>query len=136
VGHFFRLARKVWRGGQGRSRVFYRPWYKSLTAGSSWPCSTAGGMAQALALAKQRPFDLILSDVRMTGGTGYDVIEVVKADPALRAVPFVFLTATMVDQRDRVRGLALGVARFLVRPTEPRALLAEIQACLREVGKP
>ncbi len=96
---------------------------------------TAEGVADALALAREQPCDLILSDVCMAGETGYDLIKAVKADPRLRDTPFVFLTSTMTDEKARAAGLALGASRFLFRPIEPEALLAEIVACLRDVGK-
>jgi two-component system, cell cycle response regulator len=96
---------------------------------------TAQGIAAALPLALEHPCDLILSDVCMTGESGYDFIRAVKADPRLREIPFVFLTSTMIDEQDRAAGLALGAARYLFRPIEPDALLAEIEACLREAGR-
>ena len=96
---------------------------------------TAGGVAAGLALAREQPCDLILSDVCMGGETGYDFIRAAKADPRLRDTPFVFLTSTMTDEKARAAGLALGAARFLFRPIEPDVLLAEIEACLREAGK-
>lgn len=96
---------------------------------------TAEGVADGLALARVHPCDLILSDVCMTGETGYDLIRAVKADPRLRDTPFVFLTSTMTDEKARATGLALGAARFLFRPIEPAALLAEIEACLRDARK-
>ena len=94
---------------------------------------TAGGMTEGLARAREVPIDLILSDVCMAEGRlGYDFLQAVKADPQLRTIPFIFITSTMLTEKDRAKGLALGAARFLIRPIEPEALLAEIQACLRE----
>jgi two-component system cell cycle response regulator len=82
----------------------------------------------------QTPCDLILSDVCMADGTGCDFLRAVQADAQLRAIPFVFITSTMLDEKDRAKGLALGAARFLLRPIEPQVFLAEIEACLREKG--
>jgi two-component system cell cycle response regulator len=96
---------------------------------------TAGGVAGGLAAARRDPCDLILSDVNMTGETGYDLIRAVKADPQLAAIPFVFLTSTMLEPRDEATGLALGAVRFLTRPIEPQDLLAEIAGCLRKAGR-
>lgn len=93
---------------------------------------TADGVTEGLAVAQTQSCDLILSDVCMSGGSGYDFIRAVKADPQLRGTPFVFLTSTMTDEKSRTAGLALGAVRFLFRPIEPDALLAEIAACLRE----
>jgi two-component system cell cycle response regulator len=92
----------------------------------------ATGVHEGLRAARQNHFDLILSDVCMSGESGYDFIQAVKADNQLAAIPFVFLTSTMVDERDRAHGLALGATRFLFRPIEPDVLLAEIKACLQE----
>ena len=71
----------------------------------------------------------------MSEGDGYEFIQAVRADPQLSVVPFIFITSTMLDEKDRDRGLALGAARFLRRPIEPDVFLAEVRACLREHGK-
>jgi two-component system, cell cycle response regulator len=103
------------------------------------PCGyqviTAERMSEGLVLAREISCDLILSDVCMAEGSGYDFIRAVQADPRLRAIPFVFITSTMLEEKDRAEGLALGAARFLQRPIEPEVFLAEIGACLRENGK-
>ncbi|MFO0938367.1 MAG: response regulator [Gemmataceae bacterium] len=109
------------------ARYILEPWgYRVLTA---------NGPLAALALTRAHPCDLILSDVCMADGSGFDLIRTVKSDPALRDVPFIFLTSTMTNETDRAAGLTLGAARYLFRPLEPDSLLAEIEACLREAGK-
>lgn len=89
-------------------------------------------MTEGLALARQNHFHLIISDVMMNGGSGFDFLRAVRADPQLKDVPFVLLTSTMLDEKDRDLGLALGADRFLRRPIEPGVLLNEIRECLRE----
>jgi len=78
---------------------------------------------------RQRP-DLILSDVCMEDGSGFDFIQSIKSDPQLSTIPFVFITSSMVEEKDRAKGLALGAARFLVRPIDAEKLLAEVSAVL------
>jgi two-component system cell cycle response regulator len=92
-------------------------------------CNAREGLEIAI---QQRP-DLILSDVCMGDGNGYDFIRTVKADPALAKIPFLFITSTRLGAEDRVKALALGALRYLIRPIEPQDLLREIQSCLREV---
>jgi two-component system cell cycle response regulator len=104
----------------------------SLLEASGYKVITAHTMSDALLHAREAAPDLILSDVCMADGNGYDFIRLVKADPQLNSVPFVFLTSTMTTERDRKKGVALGAARFLFRPIEPQDLLKEIEACLRE----
>ena len=96
---------------------------------------TANGMAQALEQARETPPDLIVSDLNMADGNGFDFIKAVKADPRLKHVPFVFITSTCCDESSRAKGLALGAERFLFRPLEPQELLVEIEACLLERKK-
>jgi two-component system cell cycle response regulator len=86
--------------------------------------------AEALTLMRQRPPDLILSDGHMPRQDGYALIKAVKADPQLRAIPFAFISSTLWPEKDREFGLALGAVKFIVRPIEPRALLAEIEECI------
>jgi len=91
----------------------------------------ANGVREALALARETLPDLILSDVHMPGEGGYDFIKLVKVERQLSRIPFVFISSTVWESgKDRAKGLALGAMRFLMRPIEPQALLAEIEACL------
>ncbi|WP_374565323.1 response regulator [Ideonella sp.] len=91
---------------------------------------TAQTPAVAMALAQAERPHLIISDVGMPTGSGFDFIAEVKADPALRDIPFLFLSATHWDERARARGLALGARRYLRRPIDSQTLLYEIRRCL------
>jgi two-component system, cell cycle response regulator len=96
---------------------------------------TADNPEDAMRLAKSERPQLIISDVGMQVGSGFDFIEMVKAEPELRAVPFLFLSATHWDETSRTRGLALGATRYLRRPIESETLLREIRRCLAESGR-
>lgn len=91
---------------------------------------TVDNVAEALRLARQSPPDLILSDLHMPKQNGFDFIKAVHDDPVLSSIPFVFISSTSwhCDRMDEI-GFA-GAARFIQRPIEPRALIAEIEACL------
>jgi two-component system, cell cycle response regulator len=95
----------------------------------------ATSMHEALVCARQTLPDLILSDVNMEDGTGYDLLIAIKADPQLRAIPFVCITSTYLDPQAQAQGLELGATRFLVRPIEPQQLLAVIEDCLEDRSK-
>lgn len=87
-------------------------------------------IAAALAqLARGTP-DLIISDLHIGGERGEDFYAQIKALPKLRAVPFVFISSTVLHDSDRLAALSAGADRFLVRPIDNAFLLAEIQACL------
>jgi two-component system cell cycle response regulator len=92
---------------------------RSILEPRGYKVLTAGGPTEGLTKARKASCDLILSDVCMSGELGYDFIQEVRADPQLRAIPFVFITSTMLDENDRAKGLALGATKFLFRPIEP-----------------
>jgi CheY-like chemotaxis protein len=71
----------------------------------------------------------------MGSESGYDFLIAVRSDPQLLSIPFILITSTMMRERDRERGVALGADRFLRRPIEPQVLLDEISECLREKGR-
>src|ERR1700747_1129445 len=68
---------------------------------------TAENAEQALAEVRGQPPDLILSDVRMPGKSGYDFCRELKGDPATRLIPFVLITG-LTDSSDKVRGIQAG----------------------------
>lgn len=92
---------------------------------------TALTLSEGLRIARERLPALIISDVGMNEGNGFDFIREVKADPALRHIPFIFVSATHWNDASRQLGLELGAVRYLLRPMEPALLLAEIEASMR-----
>ncbi|MFB2564741.1 response regulator [Rhizobium sp. IMFF44] len=74
--------------------------------------------------------DLIVLDVMMPGEDGLSVCRHLRATTD---TPIIFLTATSEDT-DRIIGLELGADDYLVKPFNPRELLARIRAVLRRVN--
>ena len=82
--------------------------------------------AEALALARTRPYDLILMDLVMPGMSGYEATRRIRAlPPPASAVPIVALTATTAPE-DRARCLAVGMVEVLGKPVRPADLLAAV----------
>jgi two-component system cell cycle response regulator len=104
---------------------------RTLFEPAGYHVTTAGDAAGALVLLHEHPFDLVLSDVVMRGGSGFELLGRVRADPELRDIPFILLTSSCTDDQSREIGLELGADRYLIRPIEPEALLGEIRACLQ-----
>lgn len=103
---------------------------RTLLEPAGYEVTTANDAAAALTSLRRQPFDLVLSDVVMRGGSGFELLGRVRADPALRDMPFILLTSSCTDAQSRAIGIELGADRYLIRPIEPEALLAEIRACL------
>jgi len=85
--------------------------------------------ADALAMARERRPDIIISDIEMPVMTGYEFCKAVKTDPALRTVPFILLS-TLADPIDIIRGLDAGADNYVTKPYEPEFLLGRMQSLL------
>ena len=80
-----------------------------------------------LARAREIHPDLVLLDVMMPGLNGFEVHERLQADPELRRIPVVMLTA--LAQRTEVeRAVRHGVQGYVTKPFEPADLLAAVSA--------
>jgi diguanylate cyclase (GGDEF)-like protein/PAS domain S-box-containing protein len=78
---------------------------------------------QALQMATKAPPDLIISDILMPEMDGYEFCRLIKRDPQLQLIPFIFYTATYTDSRDEQLALSLGASRFIIKPEDPAKLL-------------
>ena len=79
-------------------------------------------------LLRQQKFDLVLLDIMLPGGSGFDICTGMRrTDPV---TPILMLTARD-SVADRVRGLKLGADDYLTKPFEMSELLARINALLR-----
>jgi DNA-binding response OmpR family regulator len=87
------------------------------------------GQAALVAAARQRP-DAIILDVRMPLLDGFSVLARLKADPELRAIPVIMLTARG-QERDILSGLQGGAADYVVKPFSLKELLARVDAALQ-----
>ncbi len=96
---------------------------------------TAVNGIEALKKVKSSPPDLIISDILMPEMDGFEFCRRIKKDDKLRTIPFVFYTATYVDQQDEDLAMSLGASRFVVKPMEMDSFLALIQEVLEEHKK-
>src|SRR5574343_1494704 len=85
---------------------------------------------RGLELAALSPTDLILLDIMMPEMDGYEVFERLKANPATRRIPVIFLTAKS-GADDEERGLALGAVDFIHKPLAPSVVLARVRTHLQ-----
>ena len=74
--------------------------------------------------------DLIILDVMLPDGDGFELCRRIRADPSLTSIPILFLTARS-EEADRVMGLEIGGDDYVTKPFSPRELLARVKAHLR-----
>ena len=86
--------------------------------------------ADALRLVRETPPSLILMDAEMPGMSGFQVCELLKADPALAHIPVIFVTSHSGVTYE-VAGFAIGAVDFIAKPVSPPLLLARVKTQLR-----
>ncbi len=85
-------------------------------------------------LGRER-FDLVLSDLNLPGGSGFDLCRRVKAHPALRGLPVVVHTS-QADPVNVLRGLEAGADGFMTKDRQPDEIVGRIRRVLARAGRP
>jgi len=88
--------------------------------------SVGNGLA-ALAEIRRHPPDVLLSDIMMPQLDGIGLATILRADPALRTIPIILLSAR-AGEESCIRGLEQGADDYLVKPFSGRELLARVSA--------
>lgn len=94
-----------------------------------WCATGRAGLIALAARTTERAFSLVILDVGLPDGTGFEVCKQIRTHST---VPVIFLTARNAEL-DRVLGLELGGDDYLVKPFSPRELTARVKAILRRV---
>jgi CheY-like chemotaxis protein len=88
---------------------------------------------EAVAQARAGRPELILMDVKMPVMDGHEATRQIKADPALKAIPVIALTAQAM-QDDRDKALAAGADEYETKPINFNQLTAKIETMLKARG--
>lgn len=83
------------------------------------------------AIEREKP-DLVLLDIMLPGQNGFDVCHKMKANPELRNIPVIILTAK-TEELDMILGLELGADDYVAKPFSPKVLFSRIKAVLRRL---
>jgi signal transduction histidine kinase/DNA-binding response OmpR family regulator len=90
----------------------------------------AGSCAEAVRAVRERRPDLLLVDVQLPDGDGFGLLQRLADERALDRFAAVFVSA-LGQPADKVRGLRLGAADYLVKPFDAMELVARVDAVLR-----
>lgn len=97
-----------------------------LMTHAGYEVATASSAQDAIALARENKFDMVISDIGMPEMNGYELAEVLRSLPEYETVPMVAVTGySMFD--DRNRSMSAGFNEHITKPIDPRAFLALIE---------
>lgn len=86
---------------------------------------------EALDMARQKSYDLVLLDIMMPEMDGYEVLQTMKADSALRSIPVIMISA-LEEIESVMKCMELGAEDYLTKPFDPVLLKAAIARCLKK----
>ena len=109
-----------------------RAYLKGLLAARYEVEAVADGEAALAAARRERP-DLVLADLMMPRLDGFGLVRSLRADPALRRIPVILLSARAGEEA-RIEGLDSGADDYLQKPFSARELLARVSARLELAG--
>ena len=90
----------------------------------------AGSGEEALALCLRHRFALAILDVQMPEMDGYELAEILRADPATCRTPIIFMTAASYDESHVFRGYTAGAVDYIIKPYHPDTLLSKVRVFL------
>jgi DNA-binding NarL/FixJ family response regulator len=89
----------------------------------------AGSGAEALSLFEENPADVIVSDVMMPEMDGLEFCRRLRSTRSGQLVPFIFLSSRK-ELEDRIQGHQMGADDYLIKPFDPKELVAKIESQL------
>ena len=101
-----------------------------LSLGSAgFDVTAAANGEEALTLATQAAFDLVLLDVHMPLRNGFEVVRALRAEPQYRHTPILMLTTESSADRKR-EGKDAGATGWIIKPFDPAQLIATVHRVL------
>lgn len=103
--------------------------YRTILEHSGFRVLEARDGLEGIQAVRESLPDLVLMDISIPHVNGWDATRILKADPATAGVPIVALTAHAFET-DRALAVEVGCAGYLVKPIEPRQVVAEVRRLL------
>ncbi len=91
--------------------------------------------AVALSMLRAGKYDFVVSDINMPNMNGFDLLKALKADPSLRHLPVLMVTAE-ARKEDIVLAAQTGAAGYIVKPFTKVTLEEKVQKILHKIAAP
>ncbi|MBE0367158.1 GGDEF domain-containing response regulator [Pseudoalteromonas aurantia] len=96
------------------------------TLSEDYQISQCESAEQALAFLSSHEVDLIISDIRMPGMSGYDLLEKLKTQQHTYAIPVIIISASN-SYNDEAKGLQMGAMDYITKPFSPLIVKARVK---------
>ena len=100
-----------------------------LLSRAGWTVETHADGATASARIRALRPDAVILDVMLPGRSGYEILDDLRADPDLKALPVLILTARG-QERERAQAAARGASLFMTKPFANAELLANLRTLM------
>lgn len=111
----------------------FRTFVATLLERAGFESEQAGSSDEALASARRRRPDLVLLDVVLGDGSGFEVCREVR-DLYGDELPIIFVSGKRIEPHDRAAGLLVGGDDYIVKPFDSDELLARVRRCVDRAG--
>jgi PAS domain S-box-containing protein len=103
-----------------------------LLLSGHWTVETAADAASAITATRERPPDLVLTDLLLPGMDGYDFLRQLRAEAGTRTLPVIVISG-LTEEADRLKALEAGANDYLIKPFSERELMLRVTTHL-EMG--
>jgi len=106
-----------------------------LLKGNGYEVISAANGQEAFGKLGIEKVDMIISDILMPVMDGFQFLREVRGDDQLKAIPFVFYTATYTDEKDEKFALKIGADKFIIKPMDPKEFMGIIKGVFEDARK-
>ena len=103
-----------------------------LLLSGHWTVETAADARSAIVAMRERPPDLVLTDLLLPGMDGYDFLRQLRAEAGTRTLPVIVISG-LTEEADRLKALEAGANDYLIKPFSERELMLRVTTHL-EMG--
>ena len=102
-----------------------RTLYELTLVREGYDVECAGSVEEAWAMLTQSAYQLLITDMRLPDGSGLDLCRRVRANPTLKQMPLIALSADALPEHI-ARALQTGFNHYLVKPLQIQRLLSSL----------
>jgi DNA-binding response OmpR family regulator len=102
--------------------------------GRQYQITVVDNLADAQKRVDQKQFDLVLLDIMLPDGDGFQFLVTLKNDPTYKKIPVLVMTGK-TGVSDQVMGYTLGAEDYITKPVQPLVLQARVDSKIKKYGE-